>query len=154
MLKTGIAGLVGVLIGAAVVGVVTAQQAEPTDKVLTAQELRIVDPQGKTRILLSHSVDGAPGLRLFDADGTIRASVNLREGQAALALCDKAGKPRATYGFTAAGRAVLGLRDENGKARAVLRIAQDGTPSLELSDAAGKAIWEAPPAAAPTPPGP
>jgi hypothetical protein len=153
MLKTGIAGLIGVLIGAALVSVVTAQQAEPTDKVLTAQELRIVDPEGKTRILLSHSVDGAPGLRMLDADGTVRASVNLREGQAALALCDKAGNPRATYGFTAAGRAVLGLRDENGKARAVLRVAQDGSPSLEMSDADGKAIWEAPQVAAPANPG-
>ncbi len=144
MLKTGIAILVGALIGAALLSVVIAQQAEPTDKVLTAQELRIVDPEGKTRMVLSHSVDGAPGLRMFDADGTIRASVNLREGQAALALCDKTGKPRATFGLTPGGRAVLGLRDENGKARAMLKLAQDGTPSIEMSDAEGKAIWEAP----------
>ena len=145
MLKTGIAGLVGVLVGAAVVGVVTAQTEEPKPDVLTAQELRIVDPEGATRILFSHSlVEGAPGFRLFDADGTVRASVNLAKGQSALALCDKTGLARATLGFTASGRAILGLRDDKGTLRAIVRVAQDGAPTLELSDADGTVIWNAP----------
>ncbi len=120
MLRTGIAGLVGVLVGAAVVGVVTAQQEDLTAKVVRAERLEIVDEaDGEQRGVFGLAEDGSVELSLMDEDGEVRARLAL----------DADGRPQ------------LALLDEDGTARATLLVSGDGDPGLRLLDTEWELSW-------------
>jgi len=142
MLRTAIAGFIGVLVGAAVVGVATSQQEEVTAKVVRAERFEVVDAKGEVRAVLAVREDGTPHLALFDADGQVRAIVAvLPSGTPDLYLCDADGKPRASLAVWEDGPS-LTLRDAKGKDRATLELSRDWGPILWLDDAAGKTRLE------------
>ena len=119
------------VVGLAVVGLILAwtwskitattqtQAVGRASKVIRANALILEDLDGRDRVILCATADGA-GLDLLDAAGNARAG--LRVG------ADGPG---------------LSLWDENGKTRAMLDAFKDG-PGLSLRDEAGKAIWSAP----------
>jgi len=98
MLKSAVAGFVGVIVGAAVVGMATSQQEELTAKVVRAEKFEVVDTKGRVRIVLETLLD-APCLRLYDEASKIRAALWVSlGGSPSLWLYDEAGKTRATLG--------------------------------------------------------
>ena len=79
-------------------------------KVLSAQEFRLMDEQGRVRAKLSFSGDGQPNLNFVDESDTYRVWVGIA----------------ADSGMT--------VRDPNGKTRLVLSVDQEGEPSLTMRD--------------------
>ena len=138
MLRTAIAGFVGVLVGAAVVGVVTAQQA-PVAKVVRAERFEVVDAKGKVSAILTTDEAGATWLALRDAAGKSRASLNVHsDGNPVLSLTDEAGRTRVLVGVLTGGDPDLSLWDEGGEARACLGVSEeDGGAFLSLNDKSG-----------------
>jgi len=155
MLRTAIAGFVGVLVGAAVVGVATSQQKELTAKVVRAERFEVVDAKGEVPAVLAVREDGTPYLALFDADEEVRAILAvLPSATPDLYLCDADGKPRASLAVWEDGPS-LRLRDAKGKDRAVLGTTSTKTiktgvvhqrpeSSLVLLDKDGEVLWSAP----------
>ncbi len=96
------AGLVGGLLsGAPLLGEpVIAQESLLPVKVLAAQEIRLIGPDGKVRARLVAQADGAEGLTFYDGSGQIRAEVGVNAaGVSELALYDQSGKQRKPEGF-------------------------------------------------------
>ncbi len=93
------------------------------DGTVEAQELVVMDKDGKKRAWLGVDADGTPGLMLFGQDERVRA----------------------VLGVGPDGLTLLALDDANGKKHAELGVASDGTPGLVLSDKDGTPVWSAPP---------
>lgn len=127
-------------------------------RTVVANEFLLKDPQGRTRARLGFTTRGAPGLDLYDANGTLRAAVvdlfpdaqpavylwdangALRaglDGSPMLALYDARRAVRADLALGDAGSPVLDLYDANRALRAYLILGADGSPELNLTDPAG-----------------
>ena len=139
MLRTAIAGFVGVLVGAAVVGVGVGQQEAPVAKVVRAERFEVVDAKGNVPAVLTSDETGATWLALRDEAGKPRASLNVhRDGNPVLSLSDEAGKTRVLLGVLSGGDPDLSLWDQGGTARACLGVAEeDGGAFLSLNDKSG-----------------
>ena len=86
--------LSGGLIGGFVSGLsirsdATASETEQPAKVVSTQELRIVDPAGRTRARLGADAKGSVALYLFDQDGKERARLGVFDDLAAVVLTGK-----------------------------------------------------------------
>src|SRR5438128_10348983 len=76
------------LAGDAALRTVRAAPEEPP-KVVTAQEFRLVDANGKTRATLAAKPDGNTTLTFVDTEGKMRAGLGLSEkGESSLRLYD------------------------------------------------------------------
>jgi hypothetical protein len=93
--------------------VVVAEETPParaTPSVVSAEEFRLMDKQGRLRGLFSFSADGEPYLTLIDQQDTRRVWVGL------------------------AAETGMAIRDVDGKTRVFLSLDQDGLPSLVVRD--------------------
>jgi len=117
----------------------TKQPANPAPAVVT-QEIRVVDDQGRPRIVLSTlpGKDGAPTLALLREDGQIGASVRLdSDGRPAVSLSNpNATWPSATLEIDGKGAHVK--FDRSGGASAYLFLNNTGGSGVVLIDNAGK----------------
>jgi len=109
-------------------------QALPRQRTVEAEEFLLRDANGRIRASLS-VFDGDPGLSLIDQAGKLRAGLSLVDGDPLLNLKDEAGKSRASLSVFD-GTPGLEFRDQAGKPRAKL-WAVDGWPSLSFRDHAG-----------------
>jgi len=118
LLTLSVAIISGCLGGALSVWVLMPQsvlaQDEP-QKVIEAQEFRVVDEDGTMRIKLAISGDDQSTLSLFDPGGIVRASlVVMSDGRSVLGFSDDVGRGRAYIGMTPEPR--VGLSGDSGEA--------------------------------------
>lgn len=150
------------------------QEEKPEDldlrKVIVANEIHLVDPQGKARWVLAFSKDGEPSVTFVNKEGWAPMAMGVNRngfpffnmilqprkgGGPSLTLMDGRMKNRAVLGLWEDGEPYLRLLDRNGQVRAtlgstVLRDSLTGSSvrrpcsSLVLFDEKGKIIWSAP----------
>ena len=120
-------------------------------KVIEAQEFRVVDEEGNMRAQLRVSGTNMVSLIMHDVNKVPRVTLAIREGNAILVLNDKEAEVARLYD---AGPSVQ-LWDADGNIRAVLGIAELKDPesgsteirapsSLVLIDEDGEVVWSAP----------
>jgi len=168
MFRSLVAGFVGVLVGAAVVGMVAMRQQEKAvAKLVRAERFELVDAEGKMMAAWSSTIDGGqgllfyneagkpvialdkpahghPDLLLYDEAGKQRVWLGIdRDGDSGLSLCDKAGKERIELAFGRNEASYLILCDQAEKVRMGLAVRGEG-PMLNLYGKAGEVLWEAP----------
>ena len=166
-----IAGVIG---GALSIKILWRQQETPEDsamkKVLVANEIHLVDHQGKARWVLAFSKNGEPSVTFVNKDGWAPMAMGINRhgfpffnmilqpgkgGGPSLTLMDGRMKNRAVLGLLENGEPYLTLLDRNGQVRAtlgstVIRDSMTGSSvrrpfsSLVLFDEKGKIIWSAP----------
>ncbi|MFA5032550.1 MAG: hypothetical protein WC614_05975 [bacterium] len=128
------------------------------NKVIEAQEFRVVDRNGKSHAILGILRDGNPELVFWDENGQNRAALYITDGVPGLTLRDENGKQRASLCLTGGDPRLmfynengvlsvhlsgmkedpgLMLSDENGKASVIL-TGMNGNPGLSLFDGNGK----------------
>jgi len=95
-------------------------QGEP-QKVITAQEFRVVDEDGQVKVLINVLPDGSPSLILFGESP-------------ALALVDQNLESRLMIGIFADQKPGLVIYDKSGNSRAELALGGTGNPRLTLQD--------------------
>lgn len=139
------AGLMGGLIGSwlgspspAVAG---------NQRVLEAEELRLTDPSGRTRLFLT-LVRGKPRLFMLDEAGEYRLEMGLGDGgEPHLWLRDREGAAKVQVSLSASGRPAFRLVDHQDRERAILGLSEGGDPTMILRDDKGKdrlALWQDP----------
>jgi hypothetical protein len=134
-----LAGLVGgTLTSQFFVGTpVLAQKKAGPEKVVIAEEFRLVDKEGK--ILSTWGMyAGGPGIVLFNKSGQFRAVFSLTspdEGPI-LTFADNKGNHRAIVGLGSGKQPYVTLRDQTGNERISLSLDDDGDPYLALYDQA------------------
>jgi hypothetical protein len=129
-----------------------AQKNPEAPKVLTAQEFRLVDKDGKPRAKIGVGETGGSSVTLMDGEGKVRAQLTVQsDGSAALVLQDKAEKPRAVLNAVSEGSAGLALFDKGNQSRAVLNARADSGSTLPSGDSVlritapdGEVTWDAP----------
>ncbi|MEX2490161.1 MAG: hypothetical protein WD425_00215 [Nitrospirales bacterium] len=144
---TMVSGLMGGFLASYVFlsGNVIAQEPYQPQKIVTAEEFRLVTKDGKPRATLLLWNGDLPALTL--ADETCHSRVFLgvfNEAQPALILNDKGCKRRASLDLQPDGLPSLTLRDKDDVPRARLRVLLDGSPVLRLYDQNGQESWSAP----------
>ena len=150
------------------------QEEKPEDlelrKVIVANEIHLVDNQGRARWVLAFSRDGEPSVTFVNRDGWAPMAMGVnrngfpffnmilqpQKGEGpSLTLMDGTMKNRAVLGLWEDGEPYLRLLDENGQVRATLgstvlrdsltgRSVRRPCSSLVLFDEKGKIIWSAP----------
>ncbi|MCG6944234.1 MAG: hypothetical protein LJE87_02700 [Deltaproteobacteria bacterium] len=134
-----LAGLVGgTLTSQFFVGTpVLAQKKVGPENVVTAEEFRLVDKEGK--VLSTWGMyAGGPGIVLFNKSGQFRAVFSLTspdEGPI-LTFADNKGNHRAIVGLGSGKQPYVTLRDQTGNERISLSLDDDGDPYLALYDQA------------------
>lgn len=114
-------------------------------KVVEAEEVRLLEPDGRPAARLQIDKNGRPGLFLYDKHGEVRAVLGvLPSGAPHLALSDRRGQVRATLAVLSDETVTLVLSDGEGQRRVDLRAPADDNPALTLSTRGGKPIWSAP----------
>ena len=166
---TVVAGLVGGALSNRVfmARIATAQEAEQQRKVITAEEFRLVDEDGRARAVLTLGSKGNVSISFYDRYDESRVELGLSpEGQPILKLLDqgslefldKNGQIRVKVDVTYDGSPSLRLYDEDGRSRAALgcvsletadtartgSVERRAESSLVLSDKQGKVMWSAP----------
>lgn len=107
------------------------------EKVIIAQEFRLVDKDGKTLGRFGLSEVGGPRLVLSDENGLPRAMLSLSSGNPVLSLHGKDTDVSIAAGVLSEAPWMV-LVDRDGTPRACLRLQPDGSPSLHLCDKGGK----------------
>lgn len=121
---------------------VSAGESEQPEKVVTAEEFRLVTKDGQPRATLLLWNGGLPALTLADETCHNRVFLGVfNEAQPALILNDKGCKQRAALDLQPDGLPSLTLRDKNDVPRARLRVLLDGSPVLNLLDQNGQVAW-------------
>jgi hypothetical protein len=170
-----ILALVAGVIGGAVSSKILWRKAQtPVDsglkKVIVANEIHLVDQNGKARWVLAFSKNGEPSVTFVNKDGWAPMAMGVNRngfpffnmvlspqkgGGPSLTLMDGRMKNRAVLGLWEDGEPYLRLLDRNGQVRVtlgstVLRDSLTGSSvrrpcsSLVLFDEEGKIIWSAP----------
>jgi hypothetical protein len=89
--------------------------------VLTAEpkvpDMTFLDPSGKSRLTLDIADDHKPVLTFSESGEESRLTLGLEEGRPMLTLYDQAGKKRVTFGLPKAGGPIIRILDENEKLR-------------------------------------
>jgi len=102
---------------------------------VTAQEFRLVDPEGELRAVLGLRENGMVALVLNDQSGRKRLSVGAGDEGAAVVIGDEEGEKRLAVGF-ADHAPLIALADKAGRERIALTVAED-TSAVMLQDEAG-----------------
>jgi hypothetical protein len=124
---------------------VGAQPGGAAPKVVTAQEFRLVDGEGKTRASMAVQADGSAGMVLLDKGGKRRAVLRLRpDGSPSLSLHDADGRNRATLDMQADDSIGLILTNRDGKGGAAMVVPPNGEAAAVLKDKDGNVVWAEP----------
>ncbi len=116
--------------------------ATPEDnKIIRANCLILEDANGKIRAELNVNKDG-PRLAMTDANGKIRAQMAVGKNGPRLVMKDANGKTSAELTVNNNG-AMLVMKDANGKNRAEMGMYKNG-PRAVIIDENGKPVWSTP----------
>jgi hypothetical protein len=137
LLLSLIGGLAGGILASHffVIAPVLAAKTVEAQKIVAAEEFRLVDKEGRVLSTLGMYA-GGPGIVLFSKTGQFRAVFSLTspEEGPVLTFAGKDGIHRATIGLGAKRQPYLALRDEAGKERISLSLNDNGDPYLALYD--------------------
>jgi hypothetical protein len=113
---------------------VAAAMADPAARELRVQTLRIVDQEGKDRIVLSADKKSAD-LTLLDPDGKGRLTLDIASDHKPMLQFSEAGEEKGnlTIGIEEGGP-MLQIFDRDGKKRLVLGVPKAGGPVLRILD--------------------
>ena len=102
---------------------------------ITCKEWKVVDKDGKWRIMASTLANGYAGVTWFDKDGNVRiAADTFADGNAGVAWLDKDGKARIDAATAVDGTACVIWHDKDGKTRFGAATLADGTVLLPTKD--------------------
>jgi hypothetical protein len=139
LVQTAVMALFSILGGAAAVWLMPGShpvQAQ-SGPLVTVSELRLVDPSGHARVVLS-LLRGQPRLIMLDNDGEFRMELGLGDqGEPLIWMRDANGKTRASLGLAPGGRPALILKDKTGRDRLAV-WQEEGETGLALADSAGR----------------
>lgn len=137
----------------------------PSEVLIQAQEIALVDKSGRTRALLSLSPEGEPSFTLHDRAGDERAGLKIFNDQPLLGMFDGSEITRIAITAQKGGAAAIAVLDESGVrkmgisvdseeaglifrdkagARIALLDGDKGGPSFFLLDEHGKVAFQAP----------
>ena len=104
-------------------GTSVAQVGKQPEKLVSAQEFRLVEASGKTRATLIAGAHGSVSLDFYDVENKSRVAISLSsKGSPSIKL---------------SGGAAMELRDKNDKVRSKILMLSDGSPSVRLYDDKG-----------------
>lgn len=131
-MKAGMAGLVALIVGLAILGV-----AAPTPKVLTAERFVLVDESGRERAELSSNTK-ASALQFLNSNGTDALVLTAGSGDNGVILSDKNGEDRLGFIASSDGTVDLSFYRDHGK-QETLKITDnpEGT-AISVRDSTGK----------------
>lgn len=113
-------------------------------KLLTAEEICLVNREGRPRTILSLDPGEAPVIRFYDREGALRSTLGLGgEGQPALSLFDEFGRNLASFKLDPSGQPRLSLTHKGGGSAAVLGMAREKAVLAFLGQNR-KVVWKAP----------
>ncbi len=109
--------------------------AAPASKELRVQTLRIVDKEGKDRIVLT-AESGIPDMTFLDPSGKSRLTLDIADDRRPVLLFSESGKEsgRLTLGLEEEGVPMLQLYDAAGKKRLTFGVPKNGGPVLRVLD--------------------
>jgi hypothetical protein len=112
--------------------------AEPPAKELRVETLRIVERDGRERIILT-AVPGVPDMTFFDPSGRARLTLDIADDNKPVLVVAESGqaKGRLTLGIED-GSPVLQLYDRDGARRVTLGVPHEIGALLRIYDARGK----------------
>jgi hypothetical protein len=115
-----------------------AAMAEPADKEFRVRTLRIVDADGKDRIVLT-AEKKIPDMTFLDPDGKSRLTLDIAEDHKPVLIFAQAGKgsSRMTLGLEE-GAPMLQFYDQDGKKRVAFGVPEAGGPILRILDKEGR----------------
>lgn len=144
ILTTMISGLIGGFLASQIFfgEQVIAQELYQAQKVVTAEEFRLVNKDGKPRATLLLWNGDLPALTMADEECHNRVFLGVfNEAQPALLLNDKGCQQRASLDLQPHGLPAFTLRDKKNRVRARVRLLKDGSPVLTLMDQDGNVTW-------------
>jgi hypothetical protein len=100
-----------------------AQESAPrgsaaSPKVLSAEEFRLLDAQGRTRAVLGFTLKGQPMLQMRDENDTYIVWLGISD-ESGLAIRDRDGKTRLVLGLDPLGEPSITMRDRNQKMKSI-----------------------------------
>jgi len=104
-------------------GTSVAQVGKQPEKLVSAQEFRLVDVSGKTRATLIAGAHGGVSMDFYDVENKSRVAISLSS--------------KGTPSLKLSGGAAIELRDKNDKVRSKIVMLSDGNPSVRLYDDKG-----------------
>jgi hypothetical protein len=139
------AGTAGGVIGGRWSNAAIVIAAETSAKTIAAQQIVLIDAQGKTRAALHLNNQGEPGLDLYDHTGKLRAGFAINsEQELGLKLYDTKGVERVTMTVNSDGIPALRLYDSEANPRALLGVDTEGEAALDFYSRQGKLLRELP----------
>ncbi len=114
-------------------------------KDLRVQTLRLVDQQGKERIILT-AEEGIPDMTFLDPAGKGRLTLDITEDRTPVLLFSESGEEKngLTLGFGEEEGPMLQFFDNKGKKRITIAAPPKGKPYLRFMDDQGKLIFRFP----------
>jgi len=138
-------GVLGGFIGGKLSSLAAASIRPTADKIVTAQQLLLVDAKGNTRGELRLNQKGDPGLSLYDHSGKLRANLEVAtDADWGFKFFNGSGTVRLAITITPDGITALRLFDSHGHPRALLGIDAEGEPGMDFYSEQGKLLRELP----------
>jgi hypothetical protein len=135
--RFAIVALASVLTSIALIGAVRPVGDAAFDTI-TCKAWKVVDKDGKDRILASTTPEGAAGVVWVDRDEKLRIAVATGpDGKASVAWVDKYGKGRISAGTYPDGKASVNWLDNDGKSRITAATMPDGAAAVAWADKDG-----------------
>ena len=115
----------------------------PRQPIVEARRFVLRDDAWRRRGELGFRDDGSPTLRLLNPEGRTRVALYLPgDGAGTLRISDTHGTERARLGLRSDGTPTLALLREDGKPGVTSSADEEGVPAVKL-EADGKVLWEA-----------
>lgn len=134
----------GIVVSSLMVVVVAGAMAQPPAKELRIETLRIVERNGKDRIVLT-AVPGIPDMTFLDAGGDTRLTLDIADDNKPELVVAESGraKGRLTLGIEN-GSPMLQLYDRDGTKRVTIGVPKDVGSLIRIFDADGRVVGRIP----------
>ena len=134
----------GILVLALAAVVVTGAMAQPAAKELRVETLRIVESNGKDRIVLT-AVPRVPDMSFLDPGGETRLTLDIADDNKPVLVVAESGKAkgRLTLGIEN-GSPMLQLYDRDGTKRVTIGVPKDVGSLIRIFDAEGRVVGRVP----------
>lgn len=118
--------------------------AESKSRVLEAEELRLVDDEGRLWAML-HAKRGCPTLELRDEERRAYITIEIQDGRPILNISRNGVQGIIALAMLPEGDIRLSVAGSDGKFRFMMSVSQDGDAELTLADRSGDSVaWHAP----------
>ena len=135
--------IIGGVAGSRLKGAAAATAAIP--KSIVAQELRLVDANGRMAATLGVSKEGEPSLFMYDHNGKLRTGLSIGSGdELGLKLYDAKGAMRISLTISNDRIPALRLFDPSVRPRALIGVDSEGEPAMYFYASNGRVMRELP----------